>query len=220
MYISKVRLLIFAIVIAAIGIGAFFYQRNFTGDKKEREVADVLSKVGQLIDLPSDETPVIAIISDADKLKSEPIFAKALKGDYVLIYNKFGKIIIYRPFTNKIIETAPLSSIKTLPASNAPAQQIAPALDNVTIALYNGAATGSAILNDTEKKLKDNYPKIKIVAKEESSKKTYSRNLIIDTKGTKNNEVGELKKLLDADISSIPEGENPPGADILIIIVK
>ncbi len=69
----------------------------------------LLERVGAVIILPDDETPTIATVSDLDKLKGQPFFAKAELGDKVLIYAKAKKAILYRPSTNKIVELAPLT---------------------------------------------------------------------------------------------------------------
>lgn len=69
----------------------------------------LLDRVGAVIILPDDETPTIATVSDLDKLKGQPFFAKAELGDKVLIYAKAKKAILYRPSTNKIVELAPLT---------------------------------------------------------------------------------------------------------------
>jgi hypothetical protein len=66
----------------------------------------LLDRVGAVIILPDDETPTIATVSDLDKLKGQPFFAKAELGDKVLIYAKAKKAILYRPSTNKIVELA------------------------------------------------------------------------------------------------------------------
>lgn len=65
---------------------------------------DLVSAISQLADLPQGETPAIATISDASKLKSRTFFTSAQNGDKVLIYSKAVKAVLYRPSTGKIIE--------------------------------------------------------------------------------------------------------------------
>jgi hypothetical protein len=62
------------------------------------------NKVSLLVDLPQGETPTIATVNDASKLKNQAFFANAKDGDKVLIYSKAGKAVLYRPSTNRIIE--------------------------------------------------------------------------------------------------------------------
>jgi hypothetical protein len=73
------------------------------------------NKVSLLVDLPQGETPTIATVNDASKLKNQAFFANAKDGDKVLIYSKAGKAVLYRPSSNRIIEysTANLGSSPT-----------------------------------------------------------------------------------------------------------
>src|SRR3972149_6827979 len=68
------------------------------------QVNDIMAKVSKLADLPIGETPNIATVNDATKLRDQPFFAKAENGDKVLIFQNAHTAILYRPGTNKIIE--------------------------------------------------------------------------------------------------------------------
>jgi hypothetical protein len=72
----------------------------------------VVSKVSNLVDVPKDESPTLANISNADALRklskfNASFFADAKNGDVLLIYSKHNKAIVYRPTTNKIIASGP-----------------------------------------------------------------------------------------------------------------
>lgn len=75
----------------------------------EADSVELLNKVSQLIDLPTDESPTIATVVDASKLNSQEFFSKAENGDRVIIYATAKKAILYRPSTNKIVEVAPVN---------------------------------------------------------------------------------------------------------------
>jgi len=75
----------------------------------QAETKKMLDKIGELIVLPQDEQPTIATVSDPEKLKDQPFFAKAEKGFKVLIYANAGKSILYDPFENKVVETASMN---------------------------------------------------------------------------------------------------------------
>uniref|UniRef100_A0A7C4R7W8 Uncharacterized protein n=1 Tax=candidate division CPR3 bacterium TaxID=2268181 RepID=A0A7C4R7W8_UNCC3 len=102
------------VFVAAIGSTVYL----FTENKKikqdpniiaKQETNQLVNKVGKLMDLPSDETPSIATVTDKEKLKDQPFFAKSENGDKVLIYAKTKTAILYRPSTDKIITVMPIS---------------------------------------------------------------------------------------------------------------
>jgi hypothetical protein len=86
----------------------------------QRQTDALIKRVGQLIQLPSDETPTVANVSDAEKAKQQSaFFNNAQNGDKVLMYVKAGQAILYRPSTDKIVLVAPLTFSN--PATPAPA---------------------------------------------------------------------------------------------------
>ena len=114
-------------MIASTGAAAYLYLQNKKLSENpqilaQQEAQDLVAKISQLIVLPEGETPTIATVSDPEKLKDQPFFSKAQKGDKVLIYTNAKKAILYNPTTNKIVEVAPIN-IGNTPAttSNAPA---------------------------------------------------------------------------------------------------
>ena len=75
----------------------------------DQEAANIVAKVSVLIDLPADETPSIATVSDPESLKDQPFFAKAQVGDKVLIYANAKKAILYNPTLNKVMDVTQLT---------------------------------------------------------------------------------------------------------------
>lgn len=104
-------------LVAAIGSATAAY--NFYNDAQElkrnpQKVAQdetklLLEQIGKLIVLPADEQPTVATVADPEKLKDQPFFAKAQRGDRVLIYTRALKAILYDPIANRIVEVAPVS---------------------------------------------------------------------------------------------------------------
>lgn len=74
-----------------------------------RQVTDVITKVRKLIILPSNETPTVATVKDADKLKDQSFFKDAHNGDTVLIFSKEKEAILYRSATNQIVTVSPVT---------------------------------------------------------------------------------------------------------------
>jgi hypothetical protein len=98
-------------VVLGIGIGIFVAQQKpeWFGLGKgtaavQAEVDALVLKVGKLIALPTDESPTVATVTDASKVKDQPFFKNAKNEDKVLIYQKTAKAILYRPSENRIIE--------------------------------------------------------------------------------------------------------------------
>ncbi len=75
----------------------------------QAEVKDVVEKVGKLLVIPQGELPTLATVVDPEKLRDQPFFVNAKKGDKVLIYTGAKKAILYDPAANKIVEVAPIN---------------------------------------------------------------------------------------------------------------
>lgn len=107
---------IFTILIIVIGILYVRYQtaqrdlkRLDTTASTKQQVQNLQDKVSKLVDLPQNETPTVATVSDVSKLNDQPFFLHAQNGDQVLIYTSAKRAILYRPTTNKIIEVGPVN---------------------------------------------------------------------------------------------------------------
>ncbi len=110
------RILILLVVLLLIGYGVvtyYFYQyKKLTKDPNaaaRKETDALVAAVGKLILLPTGESPAVATVQDKDKLSNESFFKNAQNGDKILIFYVAKKAYLYRPSTNKIIETAPLN---------------------------------------------------------------------------------------------------------------
>lgn len=75
----------------------------------QEEAKALIAKIGGLIALPAGEDPTVATITDKEKLKDQPFFAKTENGDKVLIYTSAKKAYLYRESINKIIDVAPIN---------------------------------------------------------------------------------------------------------------
>jgi hypothetical protein len=89
--------------------------------------ADLATLIGNIIELPSGETPTVAIISDVSKLRDRPLFAKAENGDRLLVYTKNGKAFLYRPGSNKLVDVFSWNSTSTASAISGQAAGISAA---------------------------------------------------------------------------------------------
>lgn len=77
--------------------------------KSSNEAGKLSNKLSKTTDLPTNETPTMATVKDASKLKNQAFFVNAKNGDRVLIYQNSGRALLYRPSTGKIIEFSHVS---------------------------------------------------------------------------------------------------------------
>lgn len=75
-----------------------------------RQIDDTLGKVSKLAIVPTNETPTVATVAKAAKLKGQSFFANAKDGDKVIVYNQAKEAILYRPSTNQIVTIAPVTA--------------------------------------------------------------------------------------------------------------
>jgi hypothetical protein len=216
----KQWLIIFVIVLAIGGIiTSVYYFNKYQALKAnpnlgaQKEVETLVKSVSKLMELPADETPTVATIADKDKLKDQPFFAKAENGDKLLAYTKAMQAILYRPSANRIINVAPILIDQKQGVTNAPISQ---KTDNLKIAYYNGTKT-VGLSGQAEKLIKSAYPNYQTDSLTNASKKDYTETLVIDLFGTHSQEAKKIATLLGGKVSVLPEGENRPDADILII---
>lgn len=124
---THVIALLIALLVITIGAGIYFYQKAAETPKEQAalELGAIVARVGQLMILPEGETPTLATVSDPEKLKGQSFFARAQKGDVVLIYAAVRKAILYSPSLDKIVEIAPINteSAATTEPTNAPLQE-------------------------------------------------------------------------------------------------
>ncbi len=112
--IMAIVMLVLVAIIVICSWAALHYRSEYQNLKANPEIitqeenAMLISNVGKLIQLPTDEEPTIATVMDKDKIKDQPFFTSAENGDKVLLYVNAKKAILYRPSTNMVVEVAPI----------------------------------------------------------------------------------------------------------------
>lgn len=235
---SKNQKLIFAILIVFLLSGGayYFYHQNQVkielakaDEEKNKDTSkDDIEKIKKVIEIP-DETPTIMTISDIDKLKDNPFFAKATNDDRVYVFEKSSKALLYRPSNEKIIEfqtitlTKDASSTADTTKSNSQPKVAGTATTNVKISIQNGTTT-AGLASKTESTLKTNFPKITfdILQKGNAVKKDYTKGIVVDMTKQNSEATSVIAKLLNANVApSLPEGEKvPEGTQIAIIVTE
>lgn len=107
------------LLLGAIGTSYYFYNKLKSVEIKnpEAELQDIIKMVGKHMVLPNNENPTMATVSDPEKLKDQPFFKNAKKGDKVLIFSLSQKAILYDPVGDRIVEVAPINAKVNAPAS-------------------------------------------------------------------------------------------------------
>lgn len=176
------------------------------------ESQKLIDEIGTLIELPRDQNPTIATVSDITKLSEQPFFANAKNGDKVLIYTQAKKAILYRPSENKIIEVAPVNL-----GSSSSASLSTPTPDLVSVSIYNGTAT-SGLAATAENKITASMSVAKVLNKADA-KGSYTKTEVIDVSGNQSMAASQIASLLGGTVvASIPDGEIKPNSDILVIL--
>lgn len=224
---------IIALILIALLPSFYFYNKYRSAAKlldtypliAQSDNKATIEKVGKLIELPTGEEPTVATVSDLEKLKGQLFFAKAKKGDILLLYNQAKKAILYDPVGNKIVEVGPLilpTSANTSVSPSISEQLISPtptqAAVSMKVVLYNGTTT-AGLTKSVEQDLGEKFPDVTIVDKTDASKKDYAKTLVISLTGNKTDETQALAKAISAEVSTLPAGETKPeNADVLVIV--
>lgn len=109
-FVGKLVLLLVFVALTAGGtVYAIQQKPELLGLSKGQEIVQaevdmLLEELGKLINLPSDESPTVATVSDASKLTEQSFFKNAQNGDKVVIYTTARKAILYRPSEKRIVE--------------------------------------------------------------------------------------------------------------------
>lgn len=116
-YKKWVVLVVAVLIVVGFGTAFYFYKKYEaikanpnaeTQAAAQAEVSGLVGQVGKLMVLPTDETPTVATVADASKVKDQKFFTNAENGDKLLAYTKAMEAILYRPSSNKIISVAPI----------------------------------------------------------------------------------------------------------------
>lgn len=192
-----------------------YYQVRVPQSAKDAEIERnlLLTKLKSIIQIP-DETPSIATVSDKNALKKQQaFFALAENGDKVIVFPQAKKAILFRPSTNKIIESGPLLVAPNQTSTNTSNQQVTP----LRVMIYNGTDDDTTVTDVDERLKKAAGPVVETTVGKANSR-GYTGIMVVDITGTNKQSVEDIAKFFQGSVSALPSGETKPDADVLIIV--
>lgn len=246
---NKLSILVLPFLILALVGGAIGYyywaqyqkMKNSPDLASQKETEILMVKVGQLMELPKDENPTVATVTDKEKVKSQPFFANAENGDKVLIFVKAQKAILYRRSMNKIINVSSVnlnqaktgadqnssqmqnqdqpqeSSQSQLPADQGTSSDSVQ--ETLRVALYNGSTIVGLTLK-AETRINEAVDNVVVVTKQNAQNHDYENSTVVNLSGKSQDKVQAIADIFKAQVSDMPTGEAKPDADVLVILGK
>ena len=205
--ISALTLVLSVLLVGSLAFGGYYFKqfqdlKSVTSKTPEEKNEELIAKINNVIELPKDEDPVVAVVSDEEKFKAEyPVFTSAKKDDSLLLYEKAGQAILYRESENRVIGTA-------------------------TFAVKKGSSVhiiGSVeTQNATESTLTEVLANEISVSGKSTPKSSYSSTTVVDLTGQKNDLAQKIANALGATIATaLPSGEEvSEGTEIAVIVAQ
>ncbi|MCX8009199.1 MAG: hypothetical protein N3A54_05900 [Patescibacteria group bacterium] len=220
-----ILILIICFVIGGLFVSTVYFYQEYQKVKKnpdliiKQEMKVITDSIQRFMNLPTDEEPTLATVTDKEKLSGQEFFKNAQNGDKVLLYAKAKKAILYRPSTGRVVEFAPLIlGVSDGTTSSAEIREET-TQNPVTIAIYNGTKI-VGITSNYENAIQ-NIEGVVVKERKNAVKKTYTNTLVVDINGSFPNIAKQIAEAVKGEVaSSIPEEETKPDADILVIAAK
>lgn len=238
------------VFLCSIGYLGFYYyktQKELSAYKESsqavaiKEMNELIKKVGKLTLLPQNETPTVATIADAFRLKGQKFFSQVEDGDKLIIYKNSQRIILYRPSLNKIIETSQISvndlenTIPKTDSSGDVAGESVMMIDGsaetvlkepekvepqkpAKLAIYNGTLYIEGLATKVGaylvKEIPGNAISVEIL---KNADEIYDETIVIDVTQKYNGIAKQIKEKLSAKLEEKPGEVEFPDVDIVII---
>lgn len=221
--------ILISVVFLGLAVSSVFFYSRYKQEQRNNpshEILTLIATISKFMSLP-DEAPTLATITNKEELTSNALFKNAENGDKVLIFVKAQKAILYRPSEKKVIEVLPIYAADTSsPLALPPTPTPVPVNENDTqknieteelaIALYNGSDT-QGITAKAEQIINSKYSNLRVVTKQKAQH-IYEQNIIVDLSKKNETLTQDLAQEFSAQRLSLPEGEEKPKADVIIIL--
>lgn len=212
------------LVVGALVAATYFYMqlqnlKKNPNAESDAEIKKLTEQVRKFYDLPTDETPTVATVSDKSKVADQPFFAKADNGDKILIYRKNKLAILFRPSQNKLINVGPIDLDAV--SGNSSTSSSSSTASVAKLGLYN-ASTTVGVTNDVEKALAaSSYGgNISIVEKKNANSNKLGKVVVVDLSGNNKDLASKVATTVGGSVGDLPSGESKPAVDIAVYIGK
>lgn len=179
----------------------------------KEETTKIVDLVSKLVLLPTGEEPVLATVTDKEKLADQPAFAKAENGDKILIYSLAQKAFIYNPTKNIIVDVVPVNmgdgslTIYGTDVNNP-----------LKVVLVNGTKT-AGLTTTLEQRIKDKKVLGIVVSAKTTAKTTdYAKTYVVDLTGKWGSQATQLAQLLGGEVATQSAEDKPANADLMVIV--
>lgn len=167
----------------------------------------VLSKLGKILKLPDDETPQIAAVEDKSKLGNDVFFKDVENGDFLVVYSKARRIIVYRESNNQIINQGPF---------------VINTAGKVKVALLR-ATKSDTTLQTVQQQIRDKLGDSLGVLDANTLKAvgTYRKSQVVDLTGGQRTDVAKsIATAINGElIAKLPDGEpTPQDAEVVVVV--
>jgi|SRR3989338_4062746 len=104
----KIVVVLFVVAMIYLSL-QIFVMKNDHDSKHFYIINEIKKEISAVTGISEREISYLATVSDPEILRGQPFFAKAKKGDKVLIYPQSKKAVLYNPSIKKVIEIAPIN---------------------------------------------------------------------------------------------------------------
>lgn len=183
------------VVVASAGVLVWHNHFRQTPSRQEKVNKQLVAEVAERAVLPGGETPSVTTVVNKEKV-SQTFLADARNGDKVLLFFQAGKAVLYRPSTHQVVNIGPLQQ------------------PDARVFIRSGTPKDvSDILSNKLSKAAG----FKIVSKDFSDKRDYTKTLVVDLSGNRPDLAERVATVVGGTVSKLPPAESPPDADILVI---
>lgn len=187
------------LIIVTAGFGILHHAKQ----SPQGQMKQVVAQVGKILELPTNEQPTLATVTNATDVRKQPFFIHAQTGDKLLLYATNKWAVLYRPSANKIINVGPINGTVSYTQFSA--------------AIRDGT-TDSQLAETVAGKITSSFPNGKVVEKSTAHRTDFPTSIVIAVNDKDQDLAAQIADALGMQVGNLPIGETAPTSDILIII--